>query len=51
MFAAALDPRLSDTVSIEKEELSKGSTIRKALDQYIQVKSKRGWSSSGTLRA
>ena len=43
-FAAGVfDPWLNDTVSIEGEVLSKDSTIKEALDQYIKVKSKKDW--------
>lgn len=39
----AFDPWLDDTVSRDGEELSKDSTIKEALDQYIKVKSKKDW--------
>ncbi|MEX0723489.1 MAG: integrase [Gracilimonas sp.] len=39
----AYDPWLDDTVSIEGEELSKDSSIKEALDQYIKLKSKKDW--------
>ena len=39
----AFDPWLDDTVSIDGEELSKDSTIKEALDQYIKMKSKKDW--------
>ena len=39
----AFDPWLDDTVSIDGEELSKDSTIKEALEQYIKMKSKKDW--------
>ncbi len=39
----AYDPWLDDRVSIEGEEMSKDSTIKDTLDQYIKLKTKKDW--------
>jgi len=39
----AFNPWQNDTVSIDGEELSKNSTFKESLDQYIKHKSKNDW--------
>lgn len=45
------DPWLNESVSIEGEELSKNSTIKETLDQYIKVKSEKDWRPKTTQNA
>lgn len=39
----AFDPWIDGAITIEGKELSKDSTIKEALDQYIKMKTKKDW--------